>query len=144
MATVNVYLTFNGNCEEAFGFYKTVFGGDFQYIGRYGEMPTQGDVSFGSDDNKEKIMHITLPISAETMLMGNDSLEESELPFMSNTLFSISIKADSRKEADQLFGKLSEGGQVTLEMRETFWGSYYGMITDKFGINWRMSVDLNQ
>jgi PhnB protein len=142
MTTVNIYLTFNGNCEEAFTFYKSVFGGDFLYIGKYGEMPPQKDIPFVPDDEKEKIMHVTLPISKETMLMGNDSLDESEPPVLPGNNFTISIKTDSKEEADTLFNKLSQGGWVTMPMKETFWGSYYGMITDKFGIRWKMNVDL--
>jgi PhnB protein len=144
MTTVNIYLTFNGHCKEAFTFYKSVFGGDFQYIGKYDAMPSQGDVPFVNDHEKDKIMHITLPISKETMLMGNDSLEASGSPLAAANNFAIAVKTDSKEEADRLFDKLSQGGQVTLPMRETFWGSYYGMITDKFGIQWKMSVDLNE
>lgn len=142
MTTVNIYLTFKGNCKEAFDFYKSVFGGDFQYVGKYGDVARQKDLPF-DDHEKDKIMHITLPISKETMLMGNDSLEAHESSVSINGNFAISVKTGSKDEADVLFQKLSMGGQVTMEMRETFWGSYYGMITDKFGINWKMSVDLN-
>jgi PhnB protein len=142
MTTVNIYLTFKGNCKEAFDFYKSVFGRDFQYVGKYGEAARREDLPF-DDHEKDKIMHITLPISNETMLMGNDSLEAHESSMMINSNFAIYIRTDSKEEADILFHKLSKGGQVTMPMKETFWGSYYGMIRDKFGINWKMSVDLN-
>jgi PhnB protein len=144
MTTVNIYLTFNGNCEEAFRFYRSVFGGEFEYIGKYGEMPPQQDIPLVSERDKDKVMHVTLPISKETMLMGNDSLGEAESPTVTGNNFTISIRTDTKEEADRLFNKLSEGGQVTLPMRETFWGSYYGMITDKFGIHWKMNVDLRE
>lgn len=142
MPVLNIYLSFNGNCKEAFDFYKSVFGGEFQYVGTYGEMPPQKEIPL-RDDEKEKIMHITLPISKETMLMGGDTLEAFGAPIVNGNNFTISIKCDSMEEADDLFGKLSVGGNVTMPMRKTFWGSYYGMITDKFGINWKMNVDLS-
>jgi PhnB protein len=144
MTTVNIYLTFNGNCEEAFTFYRSVFGGEFQYIGKYGEMPPLQDIPFVSDGHKNKVMHVTLPISKETMLMGNDSLSEAESPIETCSNFTISVRTDNKEEADRLFNKLSKEGQVTLPMKETFWGSYYGMITDKFGIHWKMNVDLSE
>lgn len=144
MTTVNIYLTFDGNCEEAFEFYKSVFGGDFQYVGKYEVMPSQKDLPFINDHEKDKIMHITLPISKETMLMGNDRLEASGLPIAGNDNFAISVKTDSQEEADRLFDKLSKGGRVTMPMQEVFWGSYYGIVTDSFGINWKLSVDLHE
>lgn len=144
MTTLNISLTFNGNCEEAFNFYRSVFGGDFQFIGKYGEMPPQDGIPIIRDSQKNKIMHVTLPISKETMLMGNDSLDTSWLPTGTNSNFTLSVKTDSKQQADVLFNKLSRGGQITLPMRETFWGSYYGMLTDKFGINWKMNVDLDE
>lgn len=141
MTSVNIHLTFNGNCEEAFNFYKLVFGGDFLYIGKYNEMPPQKDISV-LENEKDKIMHITLPISNETMLMGNDNLKAFNSPIVIGNNFRISIKLDSKDEADVLFNKLSKGGQITMQMNDTFWGSYYGMTTDKFGINWKLNVDL--
>jgi len=144
MTTVNIYLTFDGNCKEAFDFYKSVFGGDFQYVGTYGEMSPQEDIPAVRDNDRERIMHITLPISNETMLMGNDHLESFGSPIIPGNNFTIAIKSDTKEEADKLFNTLSEGGLVTLQMKETFWGSYYGMITDKFGIRWKMNVDLNE
>lgn len=143
MTTVNIYLTFDGNCEEAFTFYKSVFGGEFQYVGKYGDMPPQNDIIPVHENEKGKIMHITLPISKETMLMGNDNLHTSA-PLVIGNNFTISIKMNNKAEADILFEKLSNGGKITLPMKVTFWGSYYGNITDKFGINWKMNVDLNE
>lgn len=140
MAKVNVYLTFNGNCEEAFNFYKSVFGGDFMYIGRFGEMPRQEGMTV-SEEEKNLIMHVSLPVSKETILMGSDSSSYSgKVKFGNN--FSISINADSREEADRFFNALSEGGKVTMPMNETFWGAYFGMFEDKFGINWMVNFDL--
>lgn len=143
MTTVNIYLTFNGNCQEAFEFYRSVFGGDFQYIGTYGQMPDQEDVLV-EENEKDKILHVTLPISKETMLMGNDNLEAFRSSLITGNNFAISIKTDSRGEADRLFSKLSEEGKITMPMEETFWGSYYGNVTDRFGIKWKVNVDLNE
>ncbi|MDB5013163.1 MAG: hypothetical protein JWQ25_1365 [Daejeonella sp.] len=142
MTTVNIYLTFNGNCEEAFNFYRSVFGGDFQYVGKYGEMPVQNDIPAVPDNQKDKIMHITLPISKETMLMGNDSLDHSGLSTSDN--ITLIVETDSKQKADVLCTKLSDGGKISMPMREVFWGSYYGMLTDRFGIKWKVTVDLNE
>ena len=139
MATTNTYLNFNGNCEEAFNFYKSVFGGDFTYIGRFGEMPPSDEYPV-SEADKNKVMHVSLPIGT-SVLMGSDNGEQYESSFLKGNNFSVSINADSREEADKLFNGLSEGGQATMPMCETFWGAYFGMFTDKFGINWMVNHD---
>lgn len=141
MATVNIYLTFNGNCEEAFNFYKSVFGGDFPYIGRFGDMPPGEDQGSLSESDMNKIMHVSLPVSKETMLMGSDAGGEWTSSHVVGNNFSVSINADNREEADRLFGGLSAGGTVTMPMNDTFWGAYFGMFTDKFGINWMVNYD---
>lgn len=140
--TVNPYLTFNGNCEEAFNFYKSVFGGKFDYIGRFKDMPpTDGKSISPSEGNK--IMHVSLPISKETFLMGSDSSAEYGQATVMGNNFSISINAKSQKEADRLYNALSAGGQATMPMSKTFWGSYFGMLTDKFSIQWMISFGQN-
>lgn len=142
MATVNIYLTFNGNCQEAFTFYKSVFGGQFPYIGRFGEMPSGGqDGKEVSGVDANKIMHVSLPISNETMLMGSDTGGEWASGYKEGNNFSISVTASSRQEADKLFSGLSTGGQVKMPLADMFWGAYFGMFTDKFGINWMVSHD---
>lgn len=141
MATVNVYLTFNGNCLEAFNFYKSVFGGDFPYVGKFNEMPPQEGMPPMSAEDGEKIMHISLPISTETMLMGSDTGGEWSSNFSIGNNFSISVNTQSTQEAVQLFNGLSLDGQITMPLAKTFWGSYFGMLTDKFGINWMVSFD---
>ncbi len=143
MATVNAYLTFNGNCEEAFSFYKTNFGGEFTYIGRFKDMPADAGKPVPAGD-QEKIMHVCLPISKETMLMGSDTGGEWAPSFTQGNNFSISIHASTKEEADKLFGGLSSGGRVTMPMNKTFWGDYFGMFTDKFGINWMISFNEGQ
>jgi PhnB protein len=143
MTTINCYLNFNGNCEEAFNFYKSVFGGDFGYIGRYKDMPPKDGKSVTGKEG-EKIMHVSLPISKETILMGSDASEEfgGKVNFGNN--ISISITTDSQEKADMFYKKLSAGGQPFMPMSNTFWGSYWGMLADKFGITWMVSFDQNQ
>lgn len=139
MATTNIYLTFNGNCEEAFNFYKSVFGGEFSYIGRFSEMPESEEYKV-SEEDKNRIMHVGLPIGL-SILMGSDTGGEWAADFRQGNNFSISINADSKQEADSLFAALADQGQITMPMNNTFWGDYYGMLTDKFGINWMISFN---
>lgn len=141
MATTNTYLNFNGNCEEAFTFYKSVFGGDFNYIGRFNEMPPQEGNTMSEEDGN-KIMHVSLPIGT-SILMGSDTGGEWASSYVQGNNFSISITANSKEEADQLFGGLAESGNVTMALAKTFWGDYFGMLVDKFGINWMMSFNEN-
>lgn len=141
MATVNAYLTFNGNCLEAFNFYKSVFGGEFSYLGTFGNMPPQDGMPAMSAEDANKIMHVSLPVSTETILMGSDTGGEWSSGYTTGNNFAVSINANSKAEADKLFGGLSADGNVTMPMDKTFWGSYFGMFTDKFGINWMVSFD---
>ena len=140
MTTVNVYLTFNGNCEQAFNFYKSVFGGEFPYMGRFKDMPPQEGQKM-SDKDADRIMHVSLPISKETMLMGSDTGGEWASSFSKGNNFSISINTDSKAEADRLFNGLSAGGKVTMPMNKTFWGDYFGMFADKFDVSWMVSFN---
>lgn len=139
--TANIYLTFNGNCREAFEFYKSALGGDFSYVGTFEEMPPQEDKPHLPDSEKDKIMHISLPISNETELMGSDTSEVLGEPVKFGNNFSISINLESNEEADEVFNKLAEGGKVTMPMDKTFWSPYFGMLTDKYGVNWMVNVD---
>lgn len=141
MATVNPYLIFNGNCEAAFLFYQSVFGGEFPYMGRFGEMPPSDDPNCPPPaDEANRIMHVSLPISKETILMGSDSTSQSGDVIVGANV-SVSINTESRAEADKLFNGLSAGGNVIMPMTNTFWGAYFGMFTDKFGINWMVNFD---
>ncbi len=138
MTTVNPYIYFNGNCEEAFNFYKVAFRKDITYIGRYKDVPKTDRQIFQETD--DKIMHITLPISKETILMGSDNTEAyAESIAYSN--FSLIVHTDSKAEADRLFNELSENGQIKVPMNLTFWGSYYGICVDKFGISWKITTE---
>ncbi len=143
MAIVNVYLAFNGSCEAAFNFYKSVFGGEFNYVGRYKDMPSPEHPI--PDSEKNKIMHIGLPISKETTLLGCDVWEEMMgQKFVAGNNFSICINPESEKEARRIFEALSAGGKVTMPLDKTFWGSLFGMFTDKFGISWLVDLALKQ
>jgi PhnB protein len=141
MASVNVYLIFNGNCEEAFTFYKSVFGGEYPYIGKFKDMPPYEGMPAMSEEAGNRIMHVSLPISKETMLMGSDTGGEWATSFKAGNNFAVSINASSKEEADKLFNGLSEGGKVTMPLNNTFWGDYFGMFEDRFGVNWMMSYN---
>jgi len=142
MTTVNTYLYFNGNCEEAFNYYKSVFNSEFEYVGRYGDVPEVARQNFPHCKD-EHIMHITLPISEETILMGADVVDRKERGNDAAKYFSLYINTDSKEEADRLFNLLSIKGEVKLPISEQFWGSYYGICLDKFGINWKISFASN-
>ena len=140
MTTVNAYLNFDGQCEEAFNFYKSVFGGDFPMVSKFGDMPPQEGMPPMSEDVKNRVMHITLPISAETILMGSDTMPGLHDHKVGNNI-SLSINTESRAEAEKIFNGLSAGGTVTMPLEDTFWGAYFGMWTDKFGIHWMVNYD---
>ncbi|MCE3294879.1 MAG: glyoxalase [Crocinitomicaceae bacterium] len=143
MAQINPYLTFNGNCEDAFNFYKSVFGGDFEYIGRFKDMPPSSEHPISAEAGN-LIMHVSLPIGGGTSLFGSDSSEEFGQATKIGNNFSISINATSEDEAKQLFEKLSKGGKITMPLEKTFWGALFGMITDKYDINWMVNYDYEQ
>ena len=143
MTTINPYLSFKGNCEEAFNFYKSVFGGEFQYLGRYKDIPPNDKQNF-SPESDQKIMHISLPISKETILMGCDNADVSGEKTIIGNNISLSIDIADHEEADRIFAKLSVGAQIKMSMSETFWGAYFGALTDRFGINWSINCELSQ
>jgi PhnB protein len=140
MALINPHINFNGNAEEAFNFYKSVFGGEFSKIMRFKDLATTEFQVTGNEANK--IMHIALPIG-QNILMGND-VPESMGPVNENENRSkISISAESREEADKLFSGLSAGGNIEVPIDDSPWGSYFGMFRDKFGIEWMVDFDPN-
>ncbi len=141
MATVNPYLNFNGNTEEAFNFYKSVFGGEFITIQRFKDTPEADKIP---EADRDKIMHIALPVGDGTILMATDALESMGHPLTVGNNFYMSVNAVSEKEADKLFKALSAGGQVTIPLEKAFWGAYFGIFTDKFGIQWMINYDYNQ
>ena len=138
MALINPYINFNGNAEEAFTFYKSVFGGEFTMIVRLKDMATPEFPVAENDANK--IMHIGLPIG-KNILMGNDVPEFMGRTNENENRSKISISTESREEADKLFNGLSEGGNVEMPIGDSPWGSYFGMFRDKYGIEWMVDFD---
>lgn len=139
MAQVNPYLIFNGDCEAAFNLYKSVFGGEFPYMGRFGEMPPAEGQPELPENEKNLIMHVSLPIG-NTIIMGSDSNSLAGEVKMGENV-SISINVDSRAEADRIFKGLSAEGVIKMPMTDTFWGAYFGMFIDKFGVHWMINFD---
>jgi PhnB protein len=138
MASVSTYLNFTRNTEEAFNFYKTVFGGEFFGSGilRYGDTPAYPDGPEISEEDKNLVMHVELRILGSHTLMGTDAPESMgcKVNFGNNSF--INLQPDTREETKQLFDKLSAGGTVTMELQDMFWGDYFGSCTDKFGVQW--------
>lgn len=138
MAKVNPYLNFNGNTEEAFNFYKTVFGGEFTMIQKFKDTP-HGDNMSATD--KEKVMHVALPITKDTTLMATDMLESMGQQHTPGNNFSLAIAPDSKEEGEKFFNALAEGGRIEMPFEKAFWGAWFGALTDKFGIQWMVNFD---
>ena len=139
MAQINPYINFNGNAEEAFNFYKSVFGGEFSMIIRFNDMSSPENPVSKHEANK--IMHIALPIG-KNVLMANDVPEiMGEVNEMENRS-KISVSAESKEEADKIFNGLSAGGTIEMPIADSNWGSYFGMFRDKYGIEWTVDFDL--
>ncbi|GAB3020940.1 VOC family protein [Spirosoma pulveris] len=138
MALINPHINFNGNAEEAFTFYKSVFGGELAMIMRFKDMPNAGFPINEKDANK--IMHIALPIG-QNILMGNDIPESMGQVSENENRSKISISAESREEADKLFSGLSAGGTIEMPIGDSPWGSYFAMFRDKYGIEWMVDFD---
>ena len=137
---MNPYLNFNGNTEEAFNFYKSVFGGDFAVVMRFGDNPQCDQMT---EDDKKRIMHIALPIDGGGMLMATDALESMGQKLNVGNNFYISLSPKTREDADRIFSGLSNGGKVEMPMSEMFWG-YFGSFADKFGVQWMLNVGNEQ
>ena len=144
MATVNPYITFNGDCERAFNLYKSIFGGEFTQLERYKDVPKSMSDKFTMCEG-EKILHVALPISNETILMGSDTCHETDSEFDSDVHFgdnvSLSINTQSEEEATRIFEGLAKDGRVNMPLQKTFWNAYYGMLIDKYGVNWMISYN---
>ena len=138
MALINPHINFNGNAEEAFTFYKSVFGGEFALLIRLKDM--SGPEFPVADEDANKIMHIALPIG-KNVLMGNDVPEFMGRVNEKENRSKISISAESKEEADKLFNGLSEGGEIEMPISDSPWGSYFGMFRDKYGIEWMVDFD---
>ena len=135
MATVSTYLNFPGNTEEAFNFYKSIFGTEFEgNIMRFSDVPSEGDKM--SEVDKNLIMHVSLPILGGHRLMGTDATEAMGFKVTFGTNIYINLEPDTREETDRLFKELSAGGKIEMAMQDMFWGDYYGSCVDKYGVKW--------
>jgi PhnB protein len=140
MKMINPYLNFDGNTEEAFNFYKSVFGGEFSTIMRFGDTPEAGNVS---ERDKNKIMHIALPLGNRQVLMGTDACESMghQLKIGNNSF--MALAAESEAEAHEFFSKLSVDGNIQVPIDKMFWGGLFGQLTDKFDMQWMITFDKN-
>lgn len=141
MAKLNPYLNFEGTCEEAFNFYKSVFGGEFSYFSRMGDFPAEGMEL--QEEDRNRVMHVSLPIG-DDILMGSDVTSGMKSLFKAGNNNYISLMPDSREEADRLFNELSAGGEVEMPMEEMFWGDYFGSFKDRYDIYWMINYPLQK
>jgi len=137
MTRLHTYLNFAGNAEEAFEFYRSVFGGEFSSVTRFKDLPIPG-VSIPEED-QDKIMHIALPIGKDDILMASDTLRSlgQELVLGNNAY--VSVHPESKEEADRIFSALSEGADIEMPIADQVWGDYYGSLKDKFGVQWMVN-----
>ena len=141
MANINPHINYNGNAEEAFNFYKSVFGGEFTKIIRFKDLASD---EFQVPENEEnKIMHISLPIG-NTLLMANDVPEIMGRTNENENRSKIVITAENKEEADKIFNGLSAGGQIEMPISDSPWGTYFGMFRDKYGVEWMVDFDGNK
>jgi PhnB protein len=138
MVTINPYLNFSGNAEKAMTFYKSIFGGEFNVVQKFKDMP--GGTKIGEDD-QQKIMHMSLPVGSINQLLASDIVESMGQTLKVGTNFTLTVVTESEKEADKIFNGLAQGGQITMTMNKAFWGAYVGFLTDKFGIQWMITYD---
>ncbi len=143
MARVSTYLNFPGNTEEAFLFYRSVFGGEFGGKGiiRMGDFPPSDNVPEISKQDRNLVMHVELKILADHVIMGTDATESMGFHTLSGNQMYINLEPDTRQETDILFRKLSQGGVVSQELQEEFWGGYFGSCTDRFGVQWMFNCE---
>lgn len=142
MAKVSTYLNFPRNTEEAFNFYKSVFGTEFEGdgISRMGEAPQDPDRPPLSEEDKQLVMHVALPTIGGHVLMGTDAPDSMGFKLTIGNNVYINLEPDTNEEADALFTKLAEGGTVEMPMQKMFWGDYFGSLKDKFGVQWMFNV----
>ncbi len=141
MKAVNHYLNFDGETEEAFNFYRSVFGGEFRELQRFDQMPSENPLP---DHLKKRILHVSLPLENGSLLMGSDTMEGYSEPVQKGNNHYISLHTESKEESDEIFQKLSEGGKIEMKLQQTFWGAYFGSFKDKFGIPWMINFDINR
>ena len=136
--TLSTYLAFEGNCREAFEFYRSVFGGEFDTLSTFADAPEDMSVP---EDKRDWILHVSLPVGS-SVLMGSDMPARHGGALVKGDNFSISIEGKSKAHCDEVLARLSDGGTVRLPLRKTFWGAYFGAWTDRFGINWMINYPL--
>ena len=142
MARVSTYLNFSNNTEEAFNFYKSVFGGDFNGgINRFCDIPPSTEMPPLPDAVKNLVMHIELAITGGHVLMGTDAPESMGFNVKSGNNVYINLEPDTRAETKRLYDALSTGGKVEMELQDMFWGAYFGSCTDKFGVQWMFNCN---
>ena len=138
MTTINIYLNFNGNTEEAFNYYKSVLGGEIVMIQRFKDTPEAGPVPPADAD---KIMHMSMTVGKNMMFMATDALESKGQKLIMGNNFYVSVSTESEDETRKIFNGLSSGGKIEVPLDKMFWGAYFGMCTDKFGVHWMVSYD---
>ena len=142
MASVSTYFNFPGTAEEAFNFYRSVFGGEFAGpIYRFAEMPPEPGKPPLSEADQQLVMHVALPILGGHLIMGTDATEGMGFKWAGGNHTYVSLNPDTRAEADRLFAGLSAGGKVETSMQDMFWGAYFGSFTDRFGVNWMINCE---
>jgi PhnB protein len=142
MKALSTYLYFNGNCEAAFHYYASTFNGHIDYIGRYKDISADARENFPNHTD-EQIMHITLKINDSTTLFGADHFDSThEINPTFKPSFALYIDVDNKDEADHIFQRLADEGNILVPLNDQFWGSYYGLCVDKFGVQWKVSCSL--
>ena len=143
MARVSTYLNFPRNTEEAFNFYKSIFGGEFggDGIARFGDIPASEGMPPIAEDDKSLIMHIELPITGGHVLMATDAPETMGFQVNYGNNVHINLEPDTRAETKRLFDALSASGKVTMELQDAFWGAYFGSCSDRYGVQWMFNCN---
>ncbi len=137
MTRLHSYLNFAGDAEEAFEFYRSVFGGEFSSLVRFRDLPMEG-VTIPEED-QGKIMHVALPIGEDDVLMASDALRSLGQEVVPGNNVYVSVHPDSREEADRIFQALSEGAEIEMPIADQVWGGYYGALKDRFGVRWMVN-----
>jgi PhnB protein len=135
---IHPYLNFDGQTEEAMRFYERAIGGELTEFNRFGAMPAQPGFEL-PEEMKNRVMHVGLRLPGGQMIMASDTMEGMGPPHVVGTNSSISLHPSSREEADRIFQALGKGGEITMPMQDQFWGDYYGMLTDRFGVQWMVN-----
>lgn len=143
MARTSTYLNFPRSTEEAFNFYKSIFGGEFTRggIARFGDIPAMDGAPPIADADKNLVMHVELAITGGHMLMGTDAPESMGFSVNFGNNMHINLEPDTKAETRKLFAALSAGGKVTMELQDMFWGAYFGSCIDKYGVQWMFNCE---